>query len=160
MKTWLFTDTHFNHARIIEYEGRPADYQNLIVSNVRRLVNHEDLVIHLGDVILGRQSELPEIMGHMRGTWLLVRGNHDSQTDAWYRKRGFAAVFDALSIRGVWLTHAPAASLPCGHTLNVHGHLHGDGHRDHEFNLAAHNKLLAIERTNYCPVEFNSFTGK
>ena len=83
MKTWLITDTHFNHARIIEYEGRPADYQNLIVSNVRRLVNHEDLVIHLGDVILGRQSELPEFKGHMRGTRLLVRGNHDSQTDAW-----------------------------------------------------------------------------
>lgn len=30
--TWLITDTHFNHARIIEF-GRPADYaQRLIVS--------------------------------------------------------------------------------------------------------------------------------
>jgi calcineurin-like phosphoesterase family protein len=156
-KTWAITDTHWNHDVMIERGYRPADYQERIKRHWLRLVMPEDTIIHLGDVIVGRNSELKDILAPLPGFKILCRGNHDRESDGWYRRAGFAYVANGILVGGVWLTHAPQATLPDGAIINVHGHLHDDDHRGTDF--PAHCKLLAIERTDYAPVELSQFVG-
>ena len=89
MKIFLIADTHFNHDAIIEFEGRPSNYMDIIKKKWNHLVGENDLVIHLGDVIFKRASELKDIMESLNGRKWLVRGNHDKENIAWYLKRGF-----------------------------------------------------------------------
>lgn len=156
-KRWVITDTHFNHQKLINEGHRPDDYQRQIFLNWKRLVQSSDTIIHLGDVILGQDSELPEILDDLPGYKILVRGNHDGHPDAWYLRAGFQFVVHGLLLGGVWLTHAPQATLPDGALVNVHGHLHAGTHRSTD--VAAHCKLLTLEENGYTPVDLDEFVG-
>lgn len=156
-KTWVIPDTHFNHAMLVEKGYRPADYQEQIIKNWQRLVVSYDTVIHLGDVIFARAGTLGEIMAILPGHKVLVRGNHDRESDGWYMRAGFAYVAQGILVGGVWLTHAPQATLPDGAILNVHGHLHAGTHRS--ATVADHCKLLALEEVGYTPIDLQEFVG-
>lgn len=156
-KTWLTTDTHFNHEMLISSGYRPNDFNERIIAAWKRMVFPEDTVYHLGDVILARPSELKDILGNLPGRKILIRGNHDRESDGWYIRSGFLLVAQALLIGGVYLTHAPQANLPDGAVLNVHGHLHGNEHRPSGDSKLC--KLLALEETDYKPVELMEFVG-
>lgn len=157
-KTWLITDTHWSWPKFVSEGWRPADYEERICKAWGRLVQPEDLIYHLGDVIK-KSNELYPILSVLRGTKILIRGNHDHETDSWYRRAGFTFVATGVLTRGVWLTHAPQATIPDGAVINVHGHLHGDDHRGAVASLPAHCKLLALEHSeiNYAPVELEKF---
>lgn len=159
-RIWLTTDTHFNHRKMIEKGFRPHDFEAQIIMNWNRLVNPCDIVVHLGDVIVGRERELMFYNESLNGVKTLVRGNHDQgRTFSFYIDHGFAMVCDALRFDDVLLTHEPTRESPVGSewTMNIHGHLHADGHRNAEFDLKPHHALLALEETNYCPVELQVF---
>lgn len=158
-KTWVVTDTHFNHKTLVEEGWRPADYQRRIMREWAHVVHGDDLVYHLGDVIFGNQSELSSIMASLPGTKVLVRGNHDKQSDGWFTSRGFAYVASGILTKGVWLSHHPAQKLPDGALVNVHGHLHNSTHRGDPKDFPAHCRLLALEYTDYKPVELEKFAG-
>jgi calcineurin-like phosphoesterase family protein len=156
MKNWLITDTHFNHEKIKALAGRPDNYQDLIIKNWCAVVATEDIVIHLGDVIFSRQSELSEIIMKLPGRKILVRGNHDHEKNHWYIERGFDFVCDSFTWRDILFTHIPV-KIPDGIRLNVHGHFHNDDHRSQEESIQViydeeKHRLLAIEKTNYKPV--------
>lgn len=148
MKFYVISDTHFNHKKIIEYENRPLDFNEQIIRNWNKKVNDHDIVIHLGDVILGHDSELPEIMRRLNGTKILARGNHDHHNDDWYMERGFDFVVDYYVYKNIAFSHAPITPLPIQVNrqktgtpeweerlvdLNIHGHLHRMLHRGEEF---------------------------
>jgi calcineurin-like phosphoesterase family protein len=156
-KIFIIADTHFNHETLVTMGERPADYQEQIVRNWKRLVMSHDIVIHLGDVIFARASTLGEIMAGLPGVKILVRGNHDRESDGWYLRNGFSVAVQGLLIGGVWLTHAPQAALPDGALINVHGHLHGGHHRSTA--VADHCKLFALETHGYTPIDLQEFVG-
>ncbi|MDP9314478.1 MAG: metallophosphoesterase [Chloroflexota bacterium] len=151
MQYWIITDTHFNHARLQELGGRPVDADEQIKRNWQRLVAPDDVVIHLGDVIIGKQSQLKGIMEQLPGTKILVRGNHDHEKNSWYIQRGFAFVCDMLVIRDILFSHEPVAVLPSGVRINIHGHFHNNDHRTFEFDVKPHNKVIYIEH-EYNPI--------
>ena len=155
--TWIITDTHFNHGMLIDAGYRPENYQEQIVSNWKKLVMQDDIVYHLGDVILGRNFELTSILSDLPGTKILVRGNHDRESDGWYVRAGFSFVAQGILTGGVWLTHAPQVTLPDGALVNIHGHLHAGTHRTEQ--TADHCKLLSLEVDGYSPVELKEFAG-
>lgn len=157
-KTWLTTDTHFNHEMLSERGYRPSDFNERIISAWKRLVLPEDTIYHLGDVILKRQSELTGILSDLPGRKILIRGNHDRESDGWYIRAGFVCVVQAALVGGVYLTHAPQVTLPDGAIINVHGHLHGNGN-GHRPSGDAKCKLLALEDTDYHPVELIEFVA-
>lgn len=145
---------------MLERRGfRPIGFTELVLKNWRELVNEIDTTIHLGDVILGENGTLGEILATIPGRKILVRGNHDLESNAWYERHGFHYVAQGILHGGVWLSHYPCINLPDGAVLNVHGHLHNNTHRGDAAILPAHCKLLAIENTEYKPVEFNEFVG-
>lgn len=159
-KVWLITDTHFNHARMLELCGRPVNFNELIIENWRRVVGSDDLVFHLGDVIFNRAGELKSIMAGLPGTKIMVKGNHDHAPSRWYMRRGFAFCCYGFEFRGCYFTHKPAKALPEGCKVNIHGHLHNSRHHDGEFAPQPWHRLLAIENEGYSPVLLDSFLAR
>jgi calcineurin-like phosphoesterase family protein len=168
MNIWIISDTHFNHMKLCVYENRPANFNERIIENWNKLVKREDLVIHLGDVILGKDSLLPAIMKKLNGKKILTRGNHDHKSMEWYMERGFDFVTDYFVYRNIAFSHAPLTPLPLQSndnyknpvTINIHGHFHKNLHRlkeDEYFDIEYYKKntekykLLYIEHS-YKPV--------
>jgi calcineurin-like phosphoesterase family protein len=165
MKVWLISDTHANHDKIKTYCDRPDNFTDLIVKNCQRIVQPDDILIHLGDVAIGPPEGAVKFVRSLPGVKWLIRGNHDSESPTWWVKAGFSAACDGMLFRKVWLSHHPAPVLPEGAVLNVHGHLHNvwDGFKPPnmgEFAPAPWRRLFAVEYTNYSPVEFDKFVNK
>lgn len=167
MKVYLIADTHFNHDKIATYCDRPADFTEVIERNWRDTVGDDDLVIHLGDVLIGDRRSAKEILGGLPGRKALVRGNHDKKYSVtWWMRNGFDFACDRMEFRGCLLTHRPASSLREGLQLNIHGHLHNVWHgfaSDEDYKgprgalVNIWQRLFALEYTDYRPVEFGKF---
>lgn len=152
MRRWVISDTHWNHNKIIEYEGRPENYQERTIDNWCRLVQPEDIVYHLGDVIIYHKEILGDILCALPGRKVLVRGNHDSQSPTWYEKRGFDICVDSLTLGQIIMTHRPLPHVGEGY-LNLHGHLHLRKHRPNEGELCgSQHRLFSLELEGYQPV--------
>lgn len=163
-KTWIITDTHWNHENIKKYENRPGDFNERILKNWWRIVGEDDLIYHLGDVIFDRASELKGILKSMPGTKILVRGGHDQRSYEWYRDKGFAAVMESVVVgvvmaithkkdrqkKRVLLSHRPQI---------IHGrvdyNIHGHTHRPKEEWPARKHYLLVLEEVGYRPVRLD-----
>ena len=133
MNVFVVADTHFNHAKLVEYQGRPEGFDEIIVANWNAVVHPEDLVVHLGDVALGRAFDVAAMMARLHGRKVLCLGNHDRNDARWYMARGFAFACRYFVDRGVAFSHRPVVPLPPDCALNLHGHFHRGQHRDREY---------------------------
>lgn len=137
---------------------RPLDFTERILKHWRERVMPDDLVIHLGDVIMGKRKGIAETLAALPARKVLIRGNHDwNKSAAWWMAHGFDFACDGLILNQTWLTHEPALQLPPGCTLNIHGHLHTFENKHHSYTPRPFHRLLAIEYTDYCPVEMEEF---
>lgn len=167
MKVYLISDTHFNHANIATYCDRPANFTEIIIRNWKQIVKPDDVIIHLGDVFIGKSEGWTAIHPELPGKKILVRGNHDQRSVTWYMANGFDACLDAMVFRGCWLTHKPSEELPAGCQINVHGHLHNIWHGfkfdgGNEVLMSPRSpwhRLFAVEYTDYMPIEFDKFVN-
>lgn len=137
MTIWFTSDTHFGHANIIGYCGRPfADVEEMNRTMIERWnarVGAEDIVYHLGDFAFGPATMVTEFLSRLRGRIHLVRGNHDRSTRR-MEQLGFnsAQEFVSLDLDGqlLLLTHKPVRmkmSVVMDYPpfeLNLHGHVH------------------------------------
>jgi calcineurin-like phosphoesterase family protein len=137
-----------------------------------------DLLIHNGDVGIGKHEDWEWMIALWPGRTVLVRGNHDrAHSNTWWMEHGFDFACDSFTFRGVYFTHEPANELPAGCHTNLHGHLHNiwDGfhnperlERDKELlgidptKRLKHSwqRLFALEYTDYRPVELNKFLAQ
>lgn len=161
MNTYLFSDSHFNHENIATYCKRPANFTEIIIQRWNEIVKPEDLVIHLGDVMIGKKAEW--IIPSLTGRKVLIRGNHDREKGSqWWMEHGFDFCCEAMVYRRCWLTHEPyrGETLPYGCEVNIHGHLHNfmeTSNHAKEFQAKPWHRLFACEYTDYRPIEFNKF---
>jgi calcineurin-like phosphoesterase family protein len=98
----------------------------VIIDNWNNIVGEDDIVYHLGDVMMGDYD-----LSKLKGRKVLIKGNHDKNSDSWYMQRGFVFVADAIIEGKILLTHKPT-SLHKDTKLNIHGHLHNLEHTDIE----------------------------
>ncbi len=159
--TWLITDTHFFHDRMIELCNRPADFNERIMTNLRYLVAEQDNLIHFGDVIFYHLERLKPMLDSVPSrSKILVMGNHDKKKRGWYERNGFSFACDSLVLGNVLLSHKPMRVFPDGVRMNIHGHHHNLGDRISEssdFWKPETHRLLALEHTGYKPVNLQSF---
>lgn len=153
MKTYIISDTHFNHSNIIKYCNRPfndvEEMNNIIISNWNNIVNKNDIVYHLGDFFLGSKYDLKDIVSRLNGTIYLIRGNHDRLTIKSYEDCGIIVLKNApiiLDEYKVLLSHRP---LPDGmlknNYINIHGHIHQKRIEDiYDNNLYDKNKHINV----------------
>ena len=167
MLTWLIGDTHFMHKNIIAYCGRPSDYDVLVEEAWKNSVGPRDLIIHLGDVCIGKGSEIEnwhnKVFRYLPGDKLLVKGNHDHRPDKYFRERGWNVVVKtfAMTLKGrrIIFSHAPLDMKDYHmYDLNVHAHVHNFRPRGVE--ISDKHRLYCIEYENYKPVELEVFIGR
>jgi calcineurin-like phosphoesterase family protein len=125
--TYVIGDTHFMHDRIIEYCGRPfspEEQDGIMIGRWNEVIRPEDLVIHMGDFALHKNSEKAAwIINALKGRKVLVKGNHDRKTNHWYLTNGFNFVCDSFVLDGILFTHRPIENIKKW-KFNIHGHIH------------------------------------
>lgn len=123
---WVIADTHFGHGMLVREGYRPKGFEELILNNLKEYVKKDDVLIHLGDVELGRVENFSPY-GRVR---ILIKGNHDSRTDNVYYDMGFTAVCNGLLFekfgKRIWFSHEPE-EIDEDIDFNIHGHTHGKG---------------------------------
>ncbi|MCK5609994.1 hypothetical protein KAR91_49430 [Candidatus Pacearchaeota archaeon] len=158
MNYWIISDTHFGHDKVIEYCGRPKDFESKILLNLRNTIKKDDVVIHLGDFCWGDHTLWHEdFKNHVKCKRWLIRGNHDKKSYSWFHNNGwdFMAENITLYIYGKQITFSHKPLEDNGYDLNIHGHFHNSDHRRHESDLLSikngKQKLVMMEH-NYMPI--------
>ena len=89
-KYWIITDTHFGHDSMMKLCGRPEGFSEKILINLNRTVHCPDVLIHLGDICIGKEEYWhSELMKWACCKKWLIRGNHDKKSDMWYLNHGW-----------------------------------------------------------------------
>lgn len=158
MTIYVTSDTHFNHANILNFEnGRGCDFQSVaemnecLIDNWNDTVKPGDKVYHLGDVFFGSKDEFKSLWPKLNGSKRLVIGNHDDvkflSAGGFFKKVMLWRVFKEW---GVILSHTPqhqsALTANRSGLINIHGHTHRNGSPDGPY------KSVCVELTGYKPV--------
>lgn len=147
MKIFVTSDTHFGHDKLVELSGRPVDFSDKILRSL--FITAGDLLIHCGDFCIGNdERHMENFRLNTQGfkKKILVRGNHDGKSDKWYLDAGFDFVCENFSAKyfgkRVLFSHIPVRPTDAvmnSFDMNIHGHLHGNGHRAAEFEGTEYN---------------------
>lgn len=138
---WIVSDTHFNHEKLSEWNGRSGTWQTQLYEGINR-IPIGDILLHLGDICIGNDEEVHKQIKNACGRiddrikMILVRGNHDKKGVQWYQDHGWDFVVDGFELiyQGYYLhfTHRP--SRPTATAMyNIHGHTHGNLHQSEEY---------------------------
>ena len=150
-KTWVISDTHFYHKKMVELCNRPNDFDKIITKNINQLIKPQDMLIHLGDVTW---KEFP----HWPCETILVKGNHDSKSYTYYKNHGFVFCCDTFSIKygglDIIFSHKPL--IFHDHDLNIHGHLHNMA----EIVSVCPSYLVSLENNGYMPELLDKIISK
>lgn len=131
-ETFLTSDQHFGHARVLDLSERPFDsieeHDEALIAHHNAMVRHDDdITWFLGDYALGDRDRGLGYLSRMRGRKFLVTGNHDAcwpgttggyKHIARYMAAGFEVVVPYARIKlpplrpgeagqKVWLSHFP-----------------------------------------------------
>lgn len=162
-KVWIIADTHFNHWELIPDCGRPDNFEELIWKGLRQLKS-TDVLIHLGDICVGKDQEVHDKLSSFSFTKILVRGNHDGKSNNWYLNHGWDFVCeqfrDTYFGKNILFSHKPSPR-EVGYDINLHGHFHNISEKYHEEELINIKNelqvLFAVEYTDYKPVLLENF---
>lgn len=153
-KYFVIADTHFDHANIIKYCNRP--YRGLVEMNedlIKRwnsVVSNKDVVYILGDFSFGKEAAI-KFTPRLNGTKYLIKGNHDTYPNQFYRDCGFKEVYDKpILFDFCLLSHEPLQLSETTPYFNFYGHVHND----EKYCDSATTKCVSVERINYAPYCF------
>lgn len=160
MKIWIITDSHFGHENIKKYCGRPDNFEEIIIDRAAKIVQRGDILIHLGDVMMGKRGEefATEFRNAVSGRHYLVLGNHDKGSRTKYMN-WFDGVFDSLSLNGVYLSHHGVASLPSNCRYQIYGH-HHNSPLPEEIAKWENSYRLSLEVEEYKPVNIDAILNR
>ena len=83
-KIFVTSDTHFGHDREFLWGPRGftnyVDHDNAVIKNWNSVVGPDDIVYHLGDVMLGDNAYGMNCLRQLNGTIYIIPGNHDTST--------------------------------------------------------------------------------
>lgn len=148
-RVFVWSDQHFFHLNIIKYTKRPfafspeglLEQSRVLLQNYRETVQPQDLVVFLGDVAFTKKemhSKIQEIFDAMPGRKILLKGNHDTASDTFFKRLGFAWIYPYLICGEYFLCHYPLSDEPsCRHeaeakavfaSSNCHKIIHGHTH--------------------------------
>jgi calcineurin-like phosphoesterase family protein len=169
-KEFLISDTHWGHNGVCHFTNkrgeplRPWDDPYIMNADMvtlwNDLVSDQDIVWHLGDVVINRRF-LAEILPLLRGRKRLVAGNHDI-----FKLKDYLPYFE--DIKGVAMLRQEDAQRPdivLSHIplhpdsiarfgTNVHGHYHSNFIDDPAY------LCVCVEQTGYRPIELSEVRSR
>ena len=133
---WLISDTHLNHGKEFVWKVRGFnsvwDMNNAIIERWNGVVKDDDIVYHLGDVIMGDLDTGIQLLKQLNGKIRLAMGNHDTtnRLDAFRNLYNFDDIQFGYRLKEgkktLLLTHYPILSgnFDTSKTYSIHGHTH------------------------------------
>ena len=81
MKYWVISDPHFGHDVLVKKGCRPEGHEELIMENLFKKVEPDDILICLGDIAFYKKEYWHgRLIKFSSCTKILIRGNHDKET--------------------------------------------------------------------------------
>lgn len=133
---WLTSDTHFNHDKDFIWKARGFtnihEMNEAIIENWNKVVKSDDIVYHLGDVMLMDNNSGLSLIRHLNGKIYIAVGNHDTDK----RVCLYPSCYNVYDVemgyrifsnkKTLILTHYPTitANGEDTRTLNLFGHTH------------------------------------
>lgn len=162
-RTWLVSDTHWGHKNICVFtreDGsplRPWDDPDVMDADMierwNSVVSANDVVYHLGDVVINRRCL--DTMDRLHGNKRLILGNHDIFDHSDYL-RYFKRLHGSFKLADLLLTHIPVHvdSVPHWALANVHGHIHA--------RVIDHPSFynVSVENIDYTPIELEDLRAR
>lgn len=155
-KVYFIADTHFGDKAIFRYENRPfRDVSRMdaeLISRWNGIVSSDDAVYVLGD--FGADGYETEVLSILAGSKYLIKGNHDTKSNSFYRQAGFREVYDhPIILDGFWiLSHDVLyvnSNMPYA---NLFGHVHNNpAVKDY----SSQHFCVSAERINFAPISFD-----
>lgn len=165
---YFWSDHHYFHKKIIEYENRPFDsleeMHKAFTTNYNSKIREYDVVVFGGDITFGNVEMVVRFLRSLPGKKILVIGNHDFNHKT-YEFYDFEDVFDVITVAftmpkkldgvdyDVVVTHYPLLNVLPPNTINVHGHTHGRPPEQGNVNMS-------VEFNGYIPVCINGSLEK
>ena len=161
MSIYFIADTHFGDDNIRRYENRPYDSVEKMDADLIEKWNNSitdgDEVYILGD--FGAVGKEKEILSKLKGTKYLVKGNHDVESNEYYRNCGFKEVYDLpVILKNFWILSHDAiyvnTNMPYA---NLFGHVHNNPIvKDY----SSQHFCVSVERIDYTPISFAEIINK
>lgn len=160
-KTFFIADPHFDDDNIRRYENRPFPTVRIMneamIVRWNSVVMPEDTVYVIGD--FGAPGREGEVLAQLAGTKILIKGNHDLQSNSYYREAGFHEAYDLpVLYRGFWiLSHEPIYVNENMPYANIFGHVHASSlYRD----FSSRHFCVCVERIDYTPISMEAIVAR
>lgn len=154
-RIFFVADTHFGDEDILQYEARPFlnvdEMDECMIGSWNTIVEPSDTVFHLGDFCVdGKEAEY---LSKLNGNVYLIKGNHDCNSNDYYRNAGFKEVYDMpIIFNQFWiLSHEPIYITNNMPYANFFGHVHSNPQYK---TLSKHHFCVCVERIGYIPIDF------
>lgn len=160
MKTFVISDTHFNHNNIIRYCNRPFlfvdEMDETLIRNWNSVVSENDLVYHLGDIGFYKSDFLFDVtLSRLNGRKKLILGNHDNaKSDVILNHFETIDVSVKLKKHNIIMTHYPIYLSEFDAKYNIHGHIHDKIIKDKKY------INVSVEHINYTPILLDDIIKK
>ncbi len=161
MSTYFIADTHFGAENILRYENRPfgsaEEMDKMLIENWNGAVSETDEVYVLGD--FGAEGQEEAVLSQLNGIKYLVKGNHDTNSNEYYRNAGFKEVYDMpVLFEKFWILSHEAIYVNCNMPYaNLFGHVHNSPIvKDY----SSQHFCVSAERTGYTPVLFAEIAAR
>ena len=162
---FVISDTHWGHENIIKYCDRPSYHEQLMMSNWRKAIKDDKVVVHLGDLMMGGDEYYAyfkdQVAPKLTGKKYIVLGNHDKRKYD-YQELGFTVIKPfSIEYRGyeVSFSHYPKLLGDNDKLLHVHGHIHNHTYSRGEINRWG-NINVSVEPMNYKPKSISRLLNK
>ena len=173
---WFTADTHFCHANILRFSGRPfADVTEMNEELIRRwndTVPADGIVFHLGDFCMGNASDWNNIIYRLHGRIYLILGNHDLKNTKQGFMERFELVTQQMSIRvggqSIILNHNPFLCYGGSYrdVWQLFGHVHSGPRSNTGLDLPRLKVLfplqydVGVDNNDFRPVSFAEVKAK
>ena len=174
MKLYIWSDHHYFHKNIIKYQNRPFECSfkgmienaKLMFNNHKNIIKKDDIILYLCDLALIKEYIKPYVIDMFRqlpGYKFLIKGNHDTRDNKFYKKLGFIDIFNYLIINKFFICHYPidintpnyykTAFLNSNCEIIIHGHTHNTPIYYND-DIKRINVCVDYKNNNYLPIEF------
>lgn len=172
---YFTADPHFLHDNVIKYENRPFtsvdEMTEAIVKKWNKTVSPKDDIYILGDIGLGKNEKVLDIIRRLNGKKYLILGNHDSWVEKHMGRRTKIGLqleelfewikpYHKLKIynQKIILCHYPIYAWDTKEhgSWHLHGHTHNNSHSDY-FHMRKVN--VGMDLWNFTPVSIRNILG-
>lgn len=117
---------------------------------MERSCSNDDIVFVLGDFAFGKEN-VQNFASRLNGRKILIRGNHDTYSNEFYRSCGFEeAIKYPILFDFFLLSHEPLLLSETTPYYNFYGHVHND----EKYVDNATSRCVSVERIGYQPFCF------